>query len=155
MENLNVEIVELQPLRVATFLGFGKNPEDLAFRQMAEFAHKNNLLNGGELPITYGFNNPDPSPGSPNYGYELWLPIPNGMITEKAIPILDFPGGLYAVTRFQGIDKIGTTWQELVRWQEQSNYRRGNHQWLEKLLNPSEINFNRYIFELYLPIESS
>ena len=152
MNDLEVEIVQLKPMRVAASLGFGPNPEELAFSQMYEFASTKGLLEEGVLPITYGFNNPDPSPGSPNYGYEVWLPIPDDINSEGEISIVDFQGGDYVVTRFQGLEKIGEVWKQLVMWQENSEYERGSHQWLEKLLNSSETNIEKMMFELYLPI---
>ena len=152
MNNLEVKIVQLEPMRVASSLGFGGNPEELAFTQLSEYANRRGLLENGILPITYGFNNPDPSPGSPNYGYEIWLPVSDGIEGEGDISIVEFPGGLYAVTRFQGLEKIGDVWRQLVMWQERSEYGHGRHQWLEKLLNSSENDVEKLIFELYLPI---
>ena len=152
MKEIEVNITQLKPMRMAASLGYGKNPEVLAFKQMYEFAQKQELLENGQLPVTYGFNNPDPSPGSPNYGYEVWLPVSDDIDPEGEISIVDFPGGFYAVTRFQGIQKIGEIWKQLALWQERSEYQRGNHQWLEKLLNFDEANFEALIFELYLPI---
>jgi len=155
MKELQVKIEQLEPMRVAAALGFGKNPEDLAFEKMVKFAEAKGLLVDGQLPITYGFNNPDPSPGSPNYGYEVWLPVSENIGAGEDVTIVDFPGGLYAVTRFQGVDNIGDVWKQLVNWREKSEYQWGNHQWLEKLLTPSETDYGKFVFELFLPISEN
>lgn len=64
-----------------------------------------------------------------------------------------FGGGLYAVTRFEGLKHIGRGWGELVRWRENSPYLSADHQWLEHLLNPLERDPAKFVFELFLPIK--
>lgn len=152
MSELEVRIVYLEPMLVAAAHGFGNNPESDAFRKIEKFATTHNLLDEGKLAGTFGFNNPNPSPGSPNYGYEVWLPVSGDFTIEDDVQIKEVPGGLYAVTRFHGLQNIGDTWQQLVRWQEGSRYKYGSHQWLEHLLTPSGTPVEAYIFDLYLPI---
>ena len=152
MTDLQVKIVQLEPMRVAVSYGFGKNPEELAFAKIEIFASKHGLLHNDMLPTTFGFNNPDPSPGSPNYGYEVWLPIQAAVGPDEELAIKEFTGGMYAVTSLMGVEKIGEVWKQLVIWQEKSEFKRGNHQWLEKLLNPSEKDISKLMFELFLPI---
>ena len=152
MSDLEVRIVTLEPMRVASSYGFGASPEGLAFEKIEAFAAANNLLQEGKLTHTYGFNHPDPSPGSPNYGYEVWLPVNDEVAAQDDIEIKMVPGGLYAVTRLIGLQHIGDLWKQLARWRESSKYKCGNHQWLEHLLSPADVPFEEYIFDLYLPI---
>ncbi len=152
MNEIEVRIVTLEPLQVASAYGFSESPEDLAFEIIHAFAAANNLLHDGELPNTFGFNNPDPSPGSKNYGYEVWLPLSSTVQASAGVKIKDFPGGLYAVNRLRGLQNIGERWQQLVQWCESSKYRFGNHQWLEHLLSPASAPLEEYIFDLYLPV---
>ena len=43
----------------------------------------------------FGFNNPDPSAGSPNYGYEVWIVVDRDEMTpEDGVEIKAIPGGL-------------------------------------------------------------
>jgi DNA gyrase inhibitor GyrI len=121
MNEFDVRIVKLEPMRVASALGFG-------------------------------FNNPDPSPGNPNYGYELWLTVTPDVVPAGDIKIKDVLGGLYAVSRFQDLANIGRMWQRLVAWREESNYKAAHHQWLEELLTPAERPPEEYVFDIYLPI---
>jgi hypothetical protein len=51
---------------------------------------------------TFGFNNPDPSPGSPNYGYEIWLGVGPDVEESPPIEIKQVVLGKYAVTRCVG-----------------------------------------------------
>lgn len=154
MVQLNVRIETLPPMRVISAYGFGSEPEGIAARKMEAFLEKKGLLSGyGSTIPHYGFNNPSPSSGSPNYGYEIWAVVPPEITPEDDLQEVMFPGGLYAVTRFENLENIGRVWGALVRWRENSPYLHADHQWLEHLLNPLERDPEKYIFELYLPIK--
>ncbi|MDD4903711.1 MAG: GyrI-like domain-containing protein [Candidatus Bipolaricaulis sp.] len=149
-----VRIVDLPPMRVASSLGFGKEPEDQAWKQMQAFAASAGIRLGEKGGQTYGFNNPDPAPGSENYGYELWLPVGADVEAKPPIQIKQAPGGKYAVTRFTGLSNIGRVWKELAAWFEDSPYScpPNSGQCLEALHNPLETDPEKYVFDLYLPI---
>ena len=154
MSKLDVRIETLPPMRVVSAYGFGTQPEGIAGSKMVAFLKSKGLLNGyGSAIAHYGFNNPDPSYGSPNYGYEIWAVVPPEVEPEGDIRVVMFGGGLYAVTRFENLENIGRVWGELVKWRNNSRYLHSNHQWLEHLLNPLEQNPARYVFELYMPIK--
>ena len=151
MNNLTVQVVELPPMRVASAYGFGKNPEGIATEKIGTFAHSKGIPIY-ESRSTFGFNNPSPAPGSPNYGYEIWLPVEDNIEPAGDIRITHFSGGLYAVTQFKNLHKIGETWKQLVIWREDSEYQSAYHQWLEELLTSPDVLVEEYIFKLYLPI---
>jgi AraC family transcriptional regulator len=73
VSELEVRIVDMEPMRVASAHGFGEHPEDLAWQRMLAFAQAQGL--DTESVRFFGFNNPNPSPGSPNYGYEQWMTV--------------------------------------------------------------------------------
>jgi effector-binding domain-containing protein len=152
MTELSVEIKELKPMRMLSAYGFGPEPEGIAWTKLKEFAIEKCLYNEGSPPSTYGFNNPNPCHGSPNYGYEIWLPVDTDVEPEGDLRIIQYPGGLYAVANFKNLEKIGEVWGELVKWRETSKYRTGHHQWLEELLSNPNIPHEEYVFNLYLPI---
>jgi DNA gyrase inhibitor GyrI len=153
MSTLDVRIETLPPMRVISSYGYGPSPEAIAGEKMAAFLKKKGLLEGyGSKIPHYGFNNPNPSSGSPNYGYEIWAVVPPEIEPEGDLRLVEFCGGLYAVTRFENLARIGDVWMELVRWRENSRYQQAHHQWLEYLLNPLEPDVSKYVFELYLPI---
>jgi DNA gyrase inhibitor GyrI len=154
MSKLDVRIETLDPMRVISSYGFGPSPEAIAHEKMTTFLKKKGLLEGyGSQILHYGFNNPNPSSGSPNYGYEIWAVVPPEIEPEDDLRIVQFYGGLYAVTRFENLEKIGQVWMELVQWRENSRYHQGYHQWLEHLHNPLEPDQSKFIFDLYLPIK--
>ncbi|HBY06856.1 MAG TPA: hypothetical protein DEH22_03390 [Chloroflexi bacterium] len=151
MTEIEVRIVNLEPMRVISAYGFGAEPESIAWEKIKTFAQKNNLQLENNSTTTFGFNNPNPSVGSPNYGYEIWLPVDEIIQPEGDLRLVGFRGGLYAVTTFKGLENIGEVWGKLAKWAEGSKYKRAHHQWLEELttygLSPEE-----YVFNLYLPI---
>lgn len=154
MSEINVRIVNLEPYRVASAYGFGPGPEGTAWNKMIGYVKAQGLDQDGQAHRYLGFNNPSPTPGSPNYGYEQWITI--GSDTEPAgdIQIKAFDGGLYAVTRCQ-LRNIGEVWQALVGWREKSAYKSARHQWLEEVLVPptDETAINEDMeLDLYLPI---
>jgi DNA gyrase inhibitor GyrI len=150
MTELDVRIVKLEPMLVASAYGFGESPEGLAWDNMSAWAEPKGLL---EKPHrNFGFNNPNPSPGSPKYGYELWITVDPDVEPGEGIRILDFSGGLYAVARCEGLQNIGDVWRALATWREDSRYQKAYHQWLEELLTPPDVPFEDFVFDLFLPI---
>ena len=161
MSELNVRIVKLEPLHVASFHGFGREPENQAWEKLTAWAQPKGYLEDLQNHRVFGFNNPNPSPGSPNYGYELWMVVGGDEKAEGDMEIKDFTGGLYAVGRCDEIGDPGRdipdAWQKLVHWREASSYRHGSHQWLEEHLpakKKSTVNTAGldWMLDLYLPI---
>jgi DNA gyrase inhibitor GyrI len=152
MNDLDVRIVRLEPLHVAWTNGFGPSPEGVAWERLLDWAKAKGLMSDGQAHRFFGYNNPDPSPASPNYGYDTWITVDRSVQPEGEIHIRDFPGGLYAVTRCQGVDTIFPTWQKFVRWREESRYHSANHQWLEEHIGNLEVSPEEMVLDLYLPI---
>ena len=153
MSDLNVRIVKLEPQRVAMSYGFGSGPEDIAWEKMTAFIKARGLDKDDQAHRFFGFNNPNPSPGSPNYGYEQWITVDPTIAAEGDIKIKTFGGGLYVVTRCK-LSSITDAWMQLAAWREKSQYRSGSHQWLEEaisdpLAKPIDGDSE---FDLYMPI---
>lgn len=157
MTELNVRIVKLDPMRVAASYGFGAGPESIAWDKIKAYIVKHGLLQDGQPHRFFGFNNPDPSPASPNYGYEQWVTVGLEAQPEGDIQMKEFGGGLYAVTR-ANLAEIFQTWQALMAWRERSPYSWGSHQWLEEVLNwdpersIDDLGPENVQIDLYLPI---
>jgi DNA gyrase inhibitor GyrI len=152
MSEMGVRIVRLEPIRVVSVLGFGAGPEGLAWDKMRAWLEASHLLEDGKEHRFFGFNNPSPSAGSPNYGYEVWVSVDETVQPAGEVTVKDFQGGLYAVTRCQGVETIFPTWQQLVRWREESPYQGANHQWLEEHFGALEVPPEELVLDLYLPI---
>lgn len=152
MSDLEVRIVQMEPMRVASAHGFGTNPEEQAWNKILAFAEEKGI--DTDEARFFGFNNPNPSPGSPNYGYEQWVTVGPDVKAEGEITIKEIPARQYAVTHCDGLDTITKDWQELVLWFENSPYKKPAHwcECLEELLSPPGAPFEEYNFDLYLPI---
>jgi DNA gyrase inhibitor GyrI len=103
---------------------------------------------------TFGFNNPDPSPGSTNYGYEIWLVVDPDVEALPSVEAKRVEAGKYAVTRCVGLARIGERWRALSAWVEESPYQRPAHgcRCLEEPLSPGEPDRAKWVFDLYLEI---
>ncbi len=158
MSELEVRIVHLEPIRVASALGFGPHPEMLAWTKILTWAAAKGFLKDLKGHRFFGFNNPDPTPASPNYGYEQWITVGPDVQAEEDVTIKDFPGGLYAVNRCS-LDTIEIAWKRLIAWREASRYHCASMLCLEEALTPptgvDDIEarpLNETILDLYLPI---
>lgn len=153
---LSVRIVRLPALHVASVHGFGKEPETAAWQKLTAWAGPLGLLDKPEQHRIFGFNNPNPAPGSPNYGYEFWITVGPDVVPTAEVDIKDLAGGLYAVTRCAVQNDPGNhipaTWQQLVRWREGSKYKSARHQWLEEHISTAGLPEGDFILDLYLPI---
>jgi len=155
METLDVRIVKLPAMRVASAHAYSSSPEEAAIQKLISWAKTKGLMNALKEYRIFGFNNPDPSPGSPNYGYEFWITVNADIQAEGDIKIKDFPGGMYAVARSEvrgDPEIISETWKMLVSWREGSRYQFGNHQWLEEHLDFAEDMGLNFTLDLYMPI---
>ena len=152
MNEIEVRIVNLEPLRVASAYGFGRSPEYQAWEKLMAWAKPKGLFGGAHRPRIFGFNNPSPSPGSPNYGYEQWMTVDQDIEPAEGIEIKQFSGGLYAVARCEGVQHITETWKRLVLWREESKYQEASHQWVEECFTPEATRLEDYVFDLYAPI---
>jgi DNA gyrase inhibitor GyrI len=150
-------MVTLPQMRVASAIGFGEQPEDLAWEKILSWARDAGVLEDLDAVRFFGFNNPSPLPGSPNYGYEQWMTLPEGGSEAEVTPadeieLKTLAGGLYAVTRCTLLD-IGEKWQQLVIWGEDSAYEIAHHrQCLEEAITPPGTPFEEMVLDLYLPI---
>lgn len=149
-----VRIVRLEPMRVASFHAFSASPEGEAWQKLIDWAKPLGLLREPKSHRVFGFNNPSPSAGSPNYGYEFWIQVPDdfeGGTVGDSVAFKTFEGGLYAVAHFQGGgEAIPESWKQLSIWCEGSPYRMATHQWLEEHLGSADKP--QLELDLYLPI---
>lgn len=155
MEELDVRISTLEPMRVVSFHAIGPSPELDAAAKLLTWAKPKGYLDNRKKHRIFGFNSPNPSVGSPNYGYEFWIQIESDTEVEKEVMVIDFEGGLYAITRSYGIENITATWMKLAEWVENnSKYRYGIQQMLEEHVGPFPFEVSEdFILDLYCSIE--
>ena len=154
MNELQVRIVDLPPMRVARAHFYGTAPERGAWDKLLAWARAAGLLGDGETHRVFGFNDPSPSAGSPNYGYAFWMAVGPEVTGSDEIEIESFGGGRYAVARCAtegDVERIGEGWRALVAWREKSSYGPAHHQWLEEHIGGLE-GEGPLTLDLYLPI---
>jgi DNA gyrase inhibitor GyrI/DNA-binding HxlR family transcriptional regulator len=162
MEKLNVKIVELEPMRVASARAISEAPENDAWQKMRKWAEPKGLLEDVEKHPVFGFNNPNPSPNRKDYGYEFWMRVGPDIKSEGAIKVKQFQGGLYAVvtcnlkqeleSEFFKKEGYLESWKKITDWVKSSEYEFGQHQCLERAHDP-DVSAEEMILDLYCPIE--
>lgn len=155
MDEIEVRISTLESMRVASFHAFGPSPELDAAAKLVDWAKPKRYLDEPENHRIFGFNNPNPSVGSPNYGYEFWIQIEPETEVDKDVTVKEFEGGLYAVTRSYGIETITATWMKLAEWVENnSKYRYGTQEMLEEHVGPFPFDVSEdFTLDLYCSIQ--
>jgi DNA gyrase inhibitor GyrI len=155
MGELNVQIINLEPMLAASVYAFGTNPEEKAWKKLAQWAEPKGFFdNINEHPI-FGFNNPNPLSEGSKYGYELWMKVGPEIEPEEGVRIVEFNGGPYAVARCEALGEpeknIPSAWQSLADWCKKIELRFGYHQPLEKFIAGSDDPQN-LVLDLYCPI---
>jgi DNA gyrase inhibitor GyrI len=132
-----LRIVDVPRMRVARFHGYGASPEGIAFGKMKDWLSAHGVRSGRPACRVFGFNNPNPEPGSTNYGYEFWVELPPDSSLERAadegVETRGFDGGRYGALRHEGPgETIPQTWKRLVGLIGSSTHEHAHHQWLEE-----------------------
>jgi DNA gyrase inhibitor GyrI len=159
MSELNVRIIHLEPMRVASVLGYGSEPENAAWEKLVAWARPRGMMKDKTEHRIFGFNNPNPSPGSPNYGYEFWITVDPDVEVKpgEEVEIKEIPGGDYAIYRCEvegrPYETIPAAWKELVLWLEDSPYEGTGDLCLEEHLSKGESQEGDWDLDLYLPIQ--
>ena len=156
MPDLNVRLESLPRMWVASVLAFGPAPEAVAWHRLREWASAKGILSDADRHPIFGFNNPSPTAGTKDYGYELWIRVDARETGDGAVAYKEFEGGLFAVTtcRLHGNPDILTTWRGLWEWAQDGPYRWRRAQELERVLN-SNAKEEEFVLELYLPVEEN
>lgn len=133
----NIKLVTLEEMRVISFHGYGTGPEEIAWQRLRDWIKHNGHEDMVMQQRFFGFNNPNPSPGSENYGYEQWMTLPAEYVPQEGETIKTLTGGLFAVGGFRGStpESFGEAWQTLADWRMDSDLLYDESRpWLEELL---------------------
>ena len=158
MENIiEVKLVHLEPMSVASFPAYGPEPEAEAWKKLAAWAKPLGLLDDPEKHRIFGFDTTGPTPVSENRGYEFWIEVPPGFQPQGDAKTKTFSGGKYAVYRIPKVgdpwETIPAAWKALVLWQEDSPYKMGKAQCLEQHIGLAGTPLAECSMDLYLSIE--
>lgn len=109
-----VRIVLLPPCMVASYQFTGDAPEEMVGEVMNTFIRSSKLYEKKPDARLFGFNNPNPEPGSDYHGYEDWVTIPDNMELPAPLVKKHFSGGLYAAYTIHFPDFH--EWNFLMEW---------------------------------------
>ena len=163
---MEIKVVELNPMKVASFQYVGENPELNAIKSMFRWAQKKEFFSKDARFYFFGFNNPIPSEDNSESGYEVWLPLDVNFEGDDEIKIKEFKGALFATTEMSFIDFLSNQGWNVFHsaaklWMKENMYERDiTVQWLEKhIVQKRDIdNFiqkndlSKWTICLYLPI---
>ena len=157
MSEFKVEIKRLPAMRVACVRAVSEAPEHDAWEKLRAWAEPKGLLDNIEEHPVYGFNNPNPSEGRTDYGYEFWIQVGPDAESEGEVTVREFEGGRYAVTPCRLIgDPSGEppeVWMKLYEWVKASDeYEWRQGQDFEKPQNLQSSD-EELVLDLYLPIK--
>ena len=153
----DIKLVTLEETRVISFHGYGPGPEGIAWKNLRDWITENCYEEMVETQRFFGFNNPNPSPGSENYGYEQWMTLPSAYEGKEGETIKTLPGGLYAVGgfRYSTPEAFGPAWEALNNWRVDSEFVYDeSRQWLEELLTKASVLVEKSSvdFDCYMPV---
>ncbi len=113
-----VRIVSLPKMFIASYRAISITPEADAGRAMDKLIKEYDLKNKPGFR-RFGFNNPDPEPNKAEYGYEMWVSIPEDLEVPEPYVKKEFSGGLYASIPTY-LNSIGERWGQLFEWLKNS-----------------------------------
>ena len=118
-KNLNVRIIQLPPFTVASNRIISKEPEATVGVLINKFIKESRLYEIKPDSRYFGFNHPNPGilPDG-DYGYEVWVTIPDDMEIPSPLEKKHFDGGLFAALAMPFPEF--SLWQDLFDWVNQS-----------------------------------
>lgn len=129
-----VRIVLLPPCTVASYQFKGDDPEETVGEVVSMFIRSSGLYEIKPDARMFGFNNPEPQPGSDYHGYEDWVTIPDDMEVSAPLVKKHYDGGLYAAYTINFPDFY--EWNFLKEWVKNSEkYQEDHRDYLEEHLN--------------------
>jgi len=161
VKEMEVRLQKLETMRAAHAHALSDTPEEDAWKKIEEWAKPKGLLEDGVGTRVFG-RNTYPTDSPEPHGYEFFLTVSPDVEPEGEIEMGEIPGGLYAVLRFRNLDKIGSAWQQLWKWIEESGYehvgwKKGEHGWVngfEEHLNWHEKKpQNEWVFDLWVQLK--
>jgi DNA gyrase inhibitor GyrI len=153
MSDFNVQIKNLEPMRVASVRVVSETPERDAWAKLRTWAESRGLHENLIKHPVFGFNNPNPAAHTKEYGYECWCSVGPDVEGQGEVEMKEIAGGLFASTpcKLKGGD-IADAWFKLWEWVQSSPYKWRMAQELERLIDPHAAEEDMAL-ELWLPVE--
>lgn len=153
-DELDVQFIRLLPMRVVSFHAVSETPENDAYKKLREWAEPKGYFDDLDKNPIYGFNNPDPSPGKKEYGYEFWLVVDSEFKSDE-VTVKDIPESFNVVTRCiaENPEKdIVEAWKKILQWIKKHKIKFAGRCGIEKVIVPSHSG-EGFILDIYIPVE--
>ncbi len=153
-DELEVQFIHLLPMRVVSFHAVSVTPENDAWIKLREWAEPKGYFDDLDKNPIYGFDNPSPTPGKKEYGYEFWLVVDPDFKSDE-VKIKDVPESFNVVTRcnVEDITKdIGKAWTKILEWIKKHKIKIARKYGLEKVIVPSDSG-EGFILDIYVPVD--
>lgn len=154
---MNVEIKTKPALHLAYVSHHeGYNPKiGRAFEKLCRWAGPRGLINKDSIFLGISLDNPDITPPD-KCRYYACMSVPEGVMAEKGIGVLDMPELTCAVYRYEGPqDGIDKAYKEVYsKWLPASGYQPGDFPSYEIYLNdPQSDPERKFRLEVCLPVK--
>ncbi len=146
MDEKDIRIVTLPPMRVASVVVISETPEMDAWARMRAWADEKGLLGNLDKHPIFGFNEPPPQPGKREYGYMFWIRVGDDIESDDVVEVKEVDGGEYAVTTCVLKEELESeffrergfleSWWRLEEWAKAHGYKYRGHPGLEKPHDP-------------------
>ena len=156
--NNNVRIISLPKMIVASYSIVSETPENDCWEMVNKLIQQHSLNERASFRhFGFGFNNQ-----KMEYGYEMWVVIPEDFKVSEPFKKKDISGGLYAALPAY-LPVIGERWNQLNNWLEESDDYKSdwrpndNRNYLEECIdyytfNSKETEKSKKQLDLLLPI---
>ena len=161
MKDMEVRVERLETMRAVHVHVLSDTPEEDAQKRIIEWAEARGLQEKRVKPRLFG-RNTHPTENPEPHGYEGYLTVSPDLEPEGDLEIKEVREGLYAVLRFNNLEKIHEAWQHLWDWIRESDYeyvgwKKGKHGWVngfEEHLNWYEQKpQNEWAFDLWVQLK--
>lgn len=110
----DIRIIKLPKMTIASYGAISETPENDCWKVVNKLVEDYSLQDCPGFRH-FGFNNPDPTPGKAEYGYEMWVVVPENLPIPEPFVKKEFAGGLYgALPTYMTV--IGERWGQLFDW---------------------------------------
>ena len=146
-----VRLVTIPSLCAVVSHGHGRHPEMAAHERLMAWARLHGLPGDPATCLRLGRNNPRPTPGQADYGYDSMLAAVGDLPEPEGLARATVPGGTWAVVRCT-LANIGERWEHLYRWVREHRHEPAGHGLEELLTEPDESRPAATVLDLWLPI---
>ncbi len=146
-----VRLVTIPRLEAVLSHADGAHPETAAHTPLLAWARPHGLLDDPGVVMLLGRNNPCPTPGRPDYGYDSMLAAAGPLPAAPGLEPATIPPGTWAVVRCS-LANITERWGFLYAWVRASGREPCGHGLEELLTEVDESRPHATVLDLWLPL---